>query len=120
MRRALQRQWAGSLAGVALVLTIGGNVAEAATITVSPGITGCTLINAINSANSNSSVGGCTAGSGADVIVLPTGSMQSLAAAIASAVGHNGLPLITSEITIQGKGSTIARTRGTGLSPLRR
>lgn len=109
VRRAVQRQWACSLAGVALVFTLGITPTEAATINVSGG---CTLINAITSANTETSVGGCTAGSGADTIVLPAASTQNLTAAIPSAVGDNGLPLITSTITIQGNGSTIARTGG--------
>jgi hypothetical protein len=74
MRRSLQRQWKRSLAGVALLLALGQAPALAATINV--GGT-CTLTRAINSANTNTAVGGCTAGSGADTIVLPANSSHT-------------------------------------------
>ena len=45
-------------------------LAGAATITVGPG---CTLRDAIASANTDTAVGSCAAGSGADVIDLPFG-----------------------------------------------
>src|SRR5215217_9310397 len=76
VRRSLQRQWKQSLAGIALLLALGQAPALAATINVNG--TTCTLVNAITAANNNAATGGCTAGSGADTIVLPSGSMQTL------------------------------------------
>lgn len=72
LRRGLQRQWKHSLGGLALLLTLGQAPALAATINVGGG---CTLVNAITSANTNTATGGCTAGGGvSDTIVscLPT------------------------------------------------
>ena len=75
VRRALQRQWHLPLAGVALMLALGQSPGLAATIPVSAS---CTLINAITAANTDTATGGCPAGSGADTIVLPAGSTQTL------------------------------------------
>ncbi|MGQ0620779.1 MAG: hypothetical protein ACT4QA_12800 [Panacagrimonas sp.] len=84
--------------------------ALAATITVANG--GCTLIDAITAANSNSATGSRTAGNGDDTIVLPEDSTQTLTVANNILDGVNGLPSITSAITIQGNGSTITRQAG--------
>ena len=81
--------------------------ALAATIDVDG--TNCTLADAIRSANTNTAVGGCTKGSGADTIVLPTGSTQSLTAVDNTTHGPTGLPVIRSAVTIQGRNSTIQR-----------
>src|SRR5215213_10799172 len=75
MRRSFQRQWKRSLAGVALLIALGQAPALAATINV--GGT-CTLIRAINAANNDTTASGCKKGSGADTIVLPRGSTQTL------------------------------------------
>ena len=56
----------------------------------------CTLANAISSANSDTSTGGCTAGSGADTITLSANVSLSSA-----------LPAISSSMTIDGDGKTI-------------
>jgi len=69
-RRALQRKWKLSLAGVALLLALGQEPVLAATINVSGG---CSLINAITAANTDTATGGCPQGSGADTITLPAG-----------------------------------------------
>jgi len=111
-RRAMQRQWKRSLAGVALLLALGHTPAMAATINVSAG---CSLVSAITAANTDTATGRCTAGSGADTIVLPAGSTQTLTAVDNSDpvggfdFGPNGLPVITSAITIKGNGATIRR-----------
>ena len=63
VRRALQRKWKHSLAGVALLLALGQEPVLAATINVGGG---CTLVTAIRAANTNTAQGGCPAGSGAD------------------------------------------------------
>ena len=75
VRRALQRQWRMPLAGVALMLALGQSPGLAATIPVGGS---CTLVNAITAANTDTATGGCPAGSGADTIVLPAGSTQTL------------------------------------------
>lgn len=107
VRRSLQRKWKQSLAGVALLMVLGQVPALAATIDVSET---CTLIRAINSANNDAGIGGCTAGSGEDKIVLPADSTQTLTAAVNDATfGPTGLPVIRSEMTINGRGSTIRR-----------
>ncbi len=108
MRRGLQRQWKKSLAGIALLLALGQTPALAATINVGGG---CTLVEAIQSANMNRSVGGCRAGSGADQIVLPASSTQTLTTFHNNnfSYGRSGLPVIRSVITIDGNGSTIRR-----------
>lgn len=89
--------------------------ALAGTITVVSG--GCTLIDAIKAANEESdgdgNFGSCTGGTlGADTIVLPTNSTQTLTEINGESDGSTGLPSITSAITIQGNGSTVARQAG--------
>ena len=107
MRRALQRQWRRSLAGLALLLVLGQAPALAATINVSGG---CTLVRAIVAANNDTTASGnCTKGSGADRIVLPSGSTQTLTAVNNMVYGPTGMPVIRSSITIAGNGSTIRR-----------
>ena len=66
----------------------------AATISITAG-GGCTLANAIASANTNTSVGGCTAGNGNDVISLAAGTYN---------VG-SVLPFIDSNISFEGAGA---------------
>ena len=106
MRRALQRKWKQSLAGVALLLALGQEPVLAATINVSDG---CSLINAITAANTDTATGGCPQGSGADTITLPAGSTQVLTTVNNSTYGATGLPVISSAITIEGNDSTIER-----------
>jgi hypothetical protein len=106
MRRRLQREWKRSLAGIALLLALGAQPALAATIPVRGD---CNLIAAIRAANSDTPRGGCPAGSGPDTIVLPANSTQTLTRVINTDFGATGLPLILSDITIEGNGSTIRR-----------
>jgi hypothetical protein len=75
VRRALQRQWRLPLAGIALLLALGQQPVQAATIPVGGA---CTLVDAITAANTDTATGGCPAGSGADTILLPAGSTQTL------------------------------------------
>ena len=74
-RRALQRQWRRSLGGIALLCALGQAPALAAATINVDGVN-CTLIDAINAANNDTATGGCTAGSGADLLcpssVVPT------------------------------------------------
>ncbi len=81
--------------------------AMAATINVGGS---CTLVNAITAANTDTATGGCSGGAGADEIVLPTGSTQTLTSINNDFDGVTGLPAITSNIFIDGNKSTITRT----------
>src|SRR5919106_5206070 len=65
VRRALERRYARPLVSLALLLALGQGPVLAATIHVN-GST-CTLVEAIQSANTDSAVGGCSKGSGADI-----------------------------------------------------
>lgn len=73
---------------------------------------GCTLVNAIVAANLDTASGGCAAGSGADTLILQAGSTHTLTTVNNSERGPTGLPVIASDITIQGNGSTITRAPG--------
>lgn len=93
---------------------------NAATITVNTDIagSGCTLIDAIDSANANSPLGGCLLtttgdfGDEGDTILLPIGQdIQTLIAVHNTFLGENGLPAITSRMTIRGEGSSPALIR---------
>lgn len=90
----------------ALGLLLAAGQARAATINVG---TTCSLGDAIEAANSDATVGGCSAGSGADTIVLSANSTIVLTSADNTWEGGTGLPVVTSEITIDGNGSTIMR-----------
>jgi hypothetical protein len=107
---------AWSLAGAALLVALGQGAATAATITVTtnnPNIASdgqCSLIEAIVNANNDAAThADCAAGGGADTIVLPANANMTLSAVYANLNGPTGLPLITSRITIEGNGATIAR-----------
>ncbi|MGQ0620950.1 MAG: choice-of-anchor Q domain-containing protein [Panacagrimonas sp.] len=90
------------------LFTFGATPVHAATINV--GVGGCTLANAITAANTDRTTGGCRAGSGADILVLPSASTQTLSAVNNTNLsGPTGLPVITSRIAIQGNGSRILR-----------
>ena len=102
-----RRRGLAGIAAVGLLLAAIAMPSQAATIAVDND--GCTLIEAIGNANSDSDGGGngCAAGSGADTITLPAGSTITLTAPQADIV--NGLPPITSTITILGNGATVQR-----------
>lgn len=89
----------GLLIGLMLGL-VAAVPAELNTAIVVDGTT-CTLADALTAANNDTATGGCPAGSGADVLEL-TNQVDLTAA----------LPSITSTITIEGNGHTIARTGG--------
>ena len=93
VRRAVQRRWCRSLGSIALLCALGQAPALAATISVGGS---CTLVDAITAANSDAVTGGCSAGSGADVLILPSESMQTLTAVNNNTNGPTGLPVITS------------------------
>ncbi|MBA2492295.1 MAG: hypothetical protein H0V34_11550 [Gammaproteobacteria bacterium] len=95
------------MAGVALLLALGQAPALAAAINVGGG---CTLVNAITAANTNNAIGRCRAGRGADTIVLPANSKHTLTQVNNQYFGPNGLPVVTSTITIAGNKSAAAGT----------
>ena len=107
-RRMLQRNVAVSLAGAALLLALGQNPGLAATIPVDG--TTCALLDALTAANTDAATDGCPAGSGADVIELAPGSTHTLTSVHNSTYGDTGLPVITSEITIEGQGAPSSGT----------
>ena len=114
--RRLRHRMAWSLAGAALLLALGQGVTTAATIgvtTIDPGIASdgqCSLIEAIVNANNDAATfPDCAKGNGADTIVLPTNANLTLSAIDNNDLGATGLPLITSIVTIEGNGATIAR-----------
>src|SRR5262245_16472341 len=95
-----------ALVTLVVVLCCGAVAAEAATITVGGA---CTLIGAINSANNNSNLGGCTrVGAGNDDVIELTADV-TLSAIDNMNFGPSGLPSLTSIITINGNGHTIQR-----------
>lgn len=101
------RRAAVTLAGAALLLALGRAPAiHAATIDVDG--TTCTLVDAIRSANANMALGGCDTGSGADTLNLLTDVTLTTAYGYLY-FGDTGLPLVTSNITIEGNGNTIER-----------
>ncbi|MDJ0863676.1 MAG: choice-of-anchor Q domain-containing protein [Gammaproteobacteria bacterium] len=106
-RRALERRLSMTLAGVALMLALGSGPAAAAIIDVD-GIK-CTLIDAIIAANTDTAIGGCPGGSGADTLVLRPGSTHTLDSVYTEFFGPTGLPVITSKIRIEGNGASIRR-----------
>ena len=117
MRRQLQRRWRRSLAAIALLLALGQAPALAATLSVAPGVApdiapdgACSLIESVENANADAQTHlDCPTGNGADIIVLPTSSIQTLTQIHN---GDNGLPVINSRITIEGHSSTIRRDSG--------
>ncbi len=62
----------------------------------------CTLRAAITAANTDTAVGGCPAGNGADTVVLSEGDPYTLTEVDNETSGSNGLPAITSEIELLG------------------
>ncbi len=75
LRHGTRRRAVQSLAGVALMLALGQAPALAANINVGGG---CTLVDAITAANTDNAIGLCPPGSGADTLVLRTGSTHTL------------------------------------------
>jgi hypothetical protein len=88
-----------------MVLLVLSHPLWAATIVVDE--TTCTLVEAINAANWDASLGGCPAGSGADTIELTTN--VSLSSVASTYNGATGLPLVNSDIKLEGRGFTIER-----------
>jgi hypothetical protein len=73
----------------------------------------CSLIEAIDNANGDIAAhADCSAGSGADIIELATSATYELSAANSTLSGPNGLPVISSAITVNGHDSVIRRADG--------
>jgi len=105
--------------GLALALMLATVTAHAATINVG-GF--CSLASAINNANSDADTDGrygCPAGSGADIINLKANKIYTLTTVNNQEAGPNGLPAITSVITINGNGATIKRSKAAGIPDFR-
>gem|GEM_PF-2298122 len=91
--------------------TIAGPAATTINVTSTNGGTGgpeCRLRDAISAANASGVVGGCDGSGGAPFII----ELQTLKSYQLSVVDNNenGLPIVASEITINGNRSTIARS----------
>lgn len=114
----LRRRLARSAAGAALLLALAQG-AQAATINVTTntpdihdGDGKCSLIEAIINANDDAATHpDCAAGSGADTIVLPKKKPHVLTSSYVDFYGPTGLPVIQSDITIEGNGATITRSK---------
>lgn len=92
------------------------SMGQAATITVTTtsgeaGGSDCTLRDAITAANFDTAVGGCSAGTGEDAIILPANATITLTTPdnCNIAAECNGLPIVTSSITIEGNETTLLR-----------
>lgn len=84
-------------------------------------IPNCTLRDAIIAANTDTATGGCPAGNGPDIIELAAGATYTLTVVDNTdpSLGPNGLPIITSDITINGNGATILRSSADGTPEFR-
>ncbi|MEM7734735.1 MAG: right-handed parallel beta-helix repeat-containing protein [Deinococcota bacterium] len=109
--RALRRRLKMGLSTAALLCALNLMPARAATINVAGA---CTLVEAIQAANTDAPTANCPAGAGADTIVLAGGTFSYNAPN-----GVAALPDITSEITIEANGATIERTGGPGFRIIR-
>jgi predicted outer membrane repeat protein len=100
---------------VILAVLLSANISYATEINVTPGavddiINGnCSLIEAIRSANTDSAVDACPAGSGSDQLNLG-GATYSLSVHNDTNYGYNATPCITSHISIIGGGALITRS----------
>lgn len=120
-RRTFLRHIGPALAGAALTLTLTQNPAQAATIDVTVGNPAieadgqCSLIEALVNANEDAATyADCAPGSGADTITLKEKEYKLWRAHNSGDAGANGLPVITSPITIEGNGAVIARHEDAG------
>jgi predicted outer membrane repeat protein len=112
-RCKLLRSMGMTLSGAALAFALAlGQVPIARAAGIGVGGS-CTLVDAITAANTDTMTGGCAAGSGADTITLSGNvTLTSVNNGHDYYYGANGLPQITSAITIEGNGFTIARDGG--------
>ncbi|MCP5112809.1 MAG: right-handed parallel beta-helix repeat-containing protein [bacterium] len=81
---------------------------------------GCTLVDAITAANTNAAVGSCTAGESFPTVdeirltadITLTQVDNTIAGDTGTIAGPNGLPVVVSDIVIEGNDHTIARGAG--------
>ncbi|MCX7553660.1 hypothetical protein OS175_07200 [Marinicella sp. S1101] len=103
-----KNSWPNRAALSGAILGVLGS-AQAATIDVDGP---CSLIDAIQAANTDAAVGSCTAGSGDDIInVVTTDSGINITTQFGPSSydsGYVGLPVISSNITIEGNGLTLS------------
>ena len=131
LRRQLLN-WGGTqtlLVAMGLGLSLGPLAhAQAATLTVAPGAAEisadgvCALREALINANNDAATyPDCPAGSGADTIELAANSTYTLTDAPAECMadGPNGLPSVTTAITLNGNGATIERSAVDGTPTFR-
>lgn len=124
LKRGIERALLASLGSAVLTAAASGSLAIpsgdalAATIAVDAGAVdddnssgNCSLVEAVRAANTDSAVDACTAGDGADTLVLPPDSMFTFEEAND---GASALPLISSELTVQGNGAVIERSDAGG------
>ena len=97
-----------------LVLPVSAATIPVTTTNPAPAADGqCSLIEAIDNANADAAAhADCPAGSGADTIELASSATYELDQVHINFYGPNGLPIIGSDITIEGNGSTIRRAAG--------
>lgn len=109
-RLGVQLALVGVLSLTVLTAAHAGSIISVTT-TAQDGSDGCSLSEAIESANSDSSVGGCTAGSsGIDTIGLAPNAVYTMTAPFdesANYVGATATPMVTSAIIIEGVGARI-------------
>ena len=79
----------------------------------------CSIQEAIIAANTDKPVDTCAAGNGADVVILPGQGRFTLQNFSENLQGYNGLPTITSDITIRGNNATIQRQADGGFDKFR-
>lgn len=93
-----------------LCVALSPSLLMASTIDVDSGPGGCTLVDAIKSANDNMATGSCIAGEAApvvDVIQLPMGVTINMSAVEHSGFSDMGLPEVVEDLMIQGNGATL-------------
>lgn len=98
------------LHALAFALALATSTSQATTIHVNGA---CTLINALDNANTDTDADGintgCPIGNGADIINLPANAVYTLTGINNTTDGDNGLPSIGSVMTINGNNATIKR-----------
>ena len=97
-----------------LALLVLHHPAFAATIVVDN--TTCNLVDAVTAAETDIATGDCPAGSGTDTIEL-TSDVTLTSVNNSALFGDSGLPLVTTDIIVEGGGFTIQR--GAGAPPFR-
>src|SRR4051812_6845403 len=126
-RRGRKNGWCGCrlawFSSIAFVLAVPHPV-NAASITVNTfedevnADGDCSLREAISSANRNFSVDACTAGRGSDRIILPAGTYTLRTVDNLGSDGPNGLPSITSTMSIDPHGDSTAVIERASDAPL--